>query len=53
MTITNSQSVATAITIKKIAYYTAQGKGQRAKDAIVHCAELGIDHTAKTFEAAQ
>jgi len=41
---------ATLLAIKKIAYYTARSaKGQRRKDAIEHCRELGVNYEAPTF----
>jgi len=43
--ITPRMMAATQAAIRKMAYYTAQGKGQRAKDAQKHCIKLGIDWT--------
>ena len=45
MPVTNSMKAATHSAIRKIAWHTAQGKGQRAKDAQKHCQQLGIDWT--------
>lgn len=39
-----SQKKATKEAIRKIAWHTAQGTGQRAKDAQQHCHKLGIDY---------
>lgn len=50
--LTPSQKAATAIAIQKMAYHTAQGTNQRAKDAQAHCKKLSINHTSKTFENA-
>ena len=53
MTTNERRKMATANAIKRIAYFTAtQSKGQRQKDAIAHCKQLGVDHTAKTFAEA-
>ena len=49
--ITESQKRATQSAIRKMAWYTAQGNCQRAKDAQKHCKELGIDWT-KPIEAS-
>ena len=42
---------ATDEAIRKMAYYSAQPNvyGQRRKDAITHCEQLGVDHTASSF----
>lgn len=37
------RTIVTRKVIKKMAWYTAQGKGQRAQDARKHCDELGIN----------
>lgn len=43
--ISPSMLAATQATIRKMAWYTAQGTNQRAKDAQKHCRKLGIDWT--------
>lgn len=49
--LSSGSRAATDTAIQKMAYYSAQPgvDGQRRRDAIAHCEELGVDHTASSF----